>query len=1051
MGPESLHGRRGLVAVVVFAWCVAVSGQTIAPHDAAPERLVPEPLVERAPRLADDRDADPSGHDPSDAHEHGAPHPDGPDGDIQALAGVFPTGFLDEVLGDDFAGAVGVTLANDGRAFVWEKAGRVWTVEIDDENDSTPVTKTLLLDITEEVGNWVDHGLLGFAVDPDFYANGWIYLLYTVDHHHLTKFGTPEYDPQANEYNQDTIARVTRYTATSASGFKSVDLVSRKVLIGEELTVGLPVAGNSHGCGSLAFGSDGTLLVSFGDGYAAPTTKTAYQEGIITQAENVDRFRSQLIDSHAGKILRIDSHTGDGLPSNPFYDALSPRAPRSRVWALGLRNPFRFCVRPGTGSSDPASGDPGTLYVGDVGQAATEELNVVDAPGLNFGWPIFEGTNPQLPYGAVLTLNLTASNPLYTLEIPNVGLCTKRYFDFQDLIVQDTLNQPSWPNPCDPMQQIGPGGVTTFVHERPRLAYGQIPGTGAKLPVYDGNGEAAVQLVHPTAQVPGPLFHGDCIIGGGFILGSNFPADYSGDYLMGDYGTGFIKRVEVDPSDNVTAIYDFAQPVGRLVDLSMNPADGTLFYIDYLNTGAGRLHRVSFLGDNVPPTAVIDVDKSYGASPLTVNFDGTGSSDPEGTELSYAWDFGDGTPIVDLPRPVHVFPSEDVTAQGVIDTKLFLLDPPSAMGISNWDPETIRDGVFPPLGTTDFNLQYDTRHHVFPGPVSDKGPDDWIGYLFPAPRAFVEVIYQEGMMLANGGALHDLEIQVRDAQTGEWNTVENVTSMPEYTPDSGAFFETFHFTFPEVSGDGIRIFGAPSGTGEYFCIGELRVLARPPMGFQLTPVNQTVTLTVTDSLGATGQTTQDISLDNTPPVVTIDTPVNLSSYDTLAPERVAMAGTAWDAQHDVGELECSWQVVLHHEDHNHPETPVDACATQATLPVDGCLGDGDLHYAEVRYTVADPLGLQTTVSHWLLPDCDRNLNGWDDAQDIALGTSEDLDLDGVPDEAQLDCNNNGMTDLHELFFGYRPDVNGNGVPDDCEELLMGGEALLDPVSPSGPQ
>ena len=117
----------------------------------------------------------------------------------------------------------------------------------------------------------------------------------------------------------------------------------------------------------------------------------ALSEGIIRPKENVGAFRRRSIDSLSGKILRLDPTTGDGVPSNPYYDLASPRAPRSRVWTLGLRNPFRMTLLPGTGSHDPAAGNPGILYIGNVGFDTWEELEVASGPRLNFGWPIYEG------------------------------------------------------------------------------------------------------------------------------------------------------------------------------------------------------------------------------------------------------------------------------------------------------------------------------------------------------------------------------------------------------------------------------------------------------------------------------------------------------------------------------------------------------------------------------------------------------------------------------------------------------------------------------------
>src|SRR4051812_14335151 len=74
--------------------------------------------------------------------------------------------------------AVGIRFESNGRMWVWERGGRVW---IKDTSDTTPV---LLLNISEEVGAWDDHGFLGFAIDPHFRQNGYIYLLYVVDRHY---------------------------------------------------------------------------------------------------------------------------------------------------------------------------------------------------------------------------------------------------------------------------------------------------------------------------------------------------------------------------------------------------------------------------------------------------------------------------------------------------------------------------------------------------------------------------------------------------------------------------------------------------------------------------------------------------------------------------------------------------------------------------------------------------------------------------------------------------------------------------------------------------
>jgi glucose/arabinose dehydrogenase len=280
-----------------------------------------------------------------------------------------PSGFQDRLVGDYWPEVAGFTFDEAGRMYVWERGGKVWTLDNDVKH---PVP---LVDIAGEVGAWRDHGMLGFALDPNFRQNGYIYLLYVVDHHHLAQFGTPAYNPNTNEFNRATIGRLTRYTARASDDFRTVDPASRQVLFGETASTGCPILFYSHGVGSLVFGMDGTLLASCGDGAALGDSGSfpgsyhvaALAEGIIRKQENVGAFRSQMVDSMSGKILRVDPRTGDGVPSNPFYDPVAPRSARSRVWALGLRNPFRVTLQPGTGSHNPADANPGTLYIGDVG------------------------------------------------------------------------------------------------------------------------------------------------------------------------------------------------------------------------------------------------------------------------------------------------------------------------------------------------------------------------------------------------------------------------------------------------------------------------------------------------------------------------------------------------------------------------------------------------------------------------------------------------------------------------------------------------------------
>lgn len=128
----------------------------------------------------------------------------------------------------------------------------------------------------------------------------------------------------------------------------------------------IPSDETSHTIGDLEFGIDGNLYASIGDG------------GSFGRVDPIN-LRSLDIDSLAGKVLRIDPLTGDGLADNPFFNG-DADANQSKVYYYGLRNPYRIATNPQTGG----------IYVGDVGWTSWEEINFGD-PGSNFGWPAFEG------------------------------------------------------------------------------------------------------------------------------------------------------------------------------------------------------------------------------------------------------------------------------------------------------------------------------------------------------------------------------------------------------------------------------------------------------------------------------------------------------------------------------------------------------------------------------------------------------------------------------------------------------------------------------------
>ncbi|WBO83288.1 PKD domain-containing protein [Hymenobacter yonginensis] len=581
-----------------------------------------------------------------------------------------PAGFVSTLVSDQWNEAVGLTFnASGSHMFVWERGGKVWVV-----NNGQ---RALLLDISPEVGAWNDHGLLGFALHPQFETNGYFYLFYLVDRHYLMNFGTPAYSATANDYFSASISRLTRYTATRSGTQYSVNLASRKILLGATKSTGVICLERSHSAGSLVFGADGTLLASVGDGahgsdndYGSnPNTyyAQALADGMMTSKDNVGAFRAQAIDCLNGKILRLDPETGAGVPSNPYYVAADPQAPRSKVWALGFRNPFRMTRKPGTGSTNPADGNPGTLYVGDVGYFTWEEVDVVSQARQNMGWPLFEGLEPNTTYQGPNQYNFYAPNPQY-----GVNGCTQQYFYFKNLLVQATPSgTATFTNSCG--GQAIPASIPTFVHTRPLIDWHHDTGP-SRTGIFSGSTPGVVNIGAAGSPVSGPQFGGSASVGGVFYPYTDFPAQYQNTYFFGDYSGGWIRNMTVSGTNTPSAVRDFVSADAVPVYLAVHPTTPGLYYVNF----PSEIRKVTYSPVNQPPVAVASSNLSFGASPLSVQFTGTASTDPENQALTYRWDFGDGTTST-VASPTHSFVTP-TTAPTAYTVRLTVTDPQGQTG-----------------------------------------------------------------------------------------------------------------------------------------------------------------------------------------------------------------------------------------------------------------------------------------------------------------------------------------------------------------------------------
>ena len=225
--------------------------------------------------------------------------------------------------------------AGDRRQFIVERAGRIRILQ------DGLVLALPFLDISGRVVTSGEGGLLSMAFHPQYASNGQYFLYYT-------------------DRSGDIVIERRRVSPNPN--------VSDPVAVLEILRIAHPGFSNHYG-GLLAFGPDGYLYLGTGDGGGAGDPAGNAQNPAVL----------------LGKLLRIDVDAATAgasyaIPaSNPFVGQAGRRA---EIWALGLRNPWRFAF------------DAGALYIADVGQGQQEEVNLTPATqaGLNYGWNILEGS-----------------------------------------------------------------------------------------------------------------------------------------------------------------------------------------------------------------------------------------------------------------------------------------------------------------------------------------------------------------------------------------------------------------------------------------------------------------------------------------------------------------------------------------------------------------------------------------------------------------------------------------------------------------------------------
>jgi glucose/arabinose dehydrogenase len=243
----------------------------------------------------------------------------------RTLLAALPAGFSETQVASGLAAPTAMAFAPDGRLFITEQTGALRIVK----NSALLPTPFVTLRVTSSG----ERGLLGVTFDPNFAANHFVYVYYTVPGRRHT--------PAHN--------RVSRFTDSNDLAVKHSEVILLDITPLSDAT--------NHNGGAIHFGLDGKLYIATG--------------------ENNNGANAQDITNLLGKILRINA---DGtIPTdNPFYaDATGSN---KAIWAIGLRNPFNF-------SFDAATGQ---MLINDVGEHTYEEINV-GAAGANYGWPFTEG------------------------------------------------------------------------------------------------------------------------------------------------------------------------------------------------------------------------------------------------------------------------------------------------------------------------------------------------------------------------------------------------------------------------------------------------------------------------------------------------------------------------------------------------------------------------------------------------------------------------------------------------------------------------------------
>ena len=501
-----------------------------------------------------------------------------------AEGATLPEGFQETTVFSGLTNPTVVRFASDGRVFVAEKSGLIKV--FDNLSDTTP---TVFADLRTQVHNFWDRGLLGLALDPEFPTNPWVHVLYT---HDAAIGGTAplwgsvggisDGCPTPPGATADGCVVSARLSRLQASG--NVMVGSEQVLI-EDWCQQYP----SHSIGTVEFGRDGALYASGGDGAS----------------------------------FNFADWGQDGNPVNPCGDppgapgtALTP--PTAEGGALRSQDLRTM--------SDPVSLD-GTIIRVDPATGAGLPDN-----------PLATNADPNarriIAYGLRNPFRFTDRPDTDELWVGDVGWGTWEEINVVSDLNDSVVENFGWPCYEGNGRQSGYDGANLNICEN---LYGQSGAVTAPYHAYHHSNKVVPDETCPTgsSSVAGLEFE--------FAAAqTSYPAEYDGALFFADYSRDCIwampKGADGKPAPG--QIRTFVAGAANPVNLETGPGDD-LFYVDF---DGGTIRRIRYSIANQPPIAVAQATPTTGAAPLSVAFDGRGSSDPDpGDTLSYAWDLdGDG-------------------------------------------------------------------------------------------------------------------------------------------------------------------------------------------------------------------------------------------------------------------------------------------------------------------------------------------------------------------------------------------------------------------------